>query len=732
MTRSPRAKRRHLHVQLSLVGAFLASTTSVMAQTSPIETIIVTGQHREDTAAGVAPSATPLDAVQPTSVLSQDYISKNLPLSGNYDEAIEITPSVFDTAPNGPGLAESQNISIRGFEDGQFNVTFDGIPWGDANDFTHHSTSYFMAHDLGEISVDRGPGTAATIGNATFGGTVSLLSRAPEDDMGFTPYASYGSFNTLLWGAELDSGEIDDTNGTRIMLDGETLKSDGYLTNEALWRTNYMLKVVQPLNANTTLTVAAMYNSLHQNISLGATAEQIATLGPSWGLSTDPTNQNYFGYNLDRISTDFEYADLETSFAGGWSLDTKAYTYAYYHHGLNGEDPNGEFSNGTCLTACPDGTAQYPNDVPGQSLTNNYRSYGTISRLTKDFDFGDIKAGVWYDYQVNTRSLYEIDMTRMGQINLDPDTGATNGIDRLLYQHLTTLQPYLQADWNTPIDGLTVSPGLRYSYFDRSVDAPVNVKTGASQLYDTTFDSLLPSVVAHYTIEDDWTAYAQAAKGFLAPNENYFNRADPNSTNFAPETTWNYQAGTTLQRDYLTASVDVYYIDFSNLIVPIGSQGGQAIYGNVGGAVYWGIEGDATYQIGHGFSLYANGSLNSAKDQQTHQWLPNAPETTAAIGAIYDHDGLYASMIGKWVGSRYGDVGQMQGLSPLFTVDASFGYDFGHLTDSLRDLNLQVQVYNLTNVTKIVNLAGYTVQDGTPLYWTQPARSVFVSLSKKF
>lgn len=50
----------------------------------------------------------------------------------------------------------------------------------------------------------------------------------------------------------------------------------------------------------------------------------------------------------------------------------------------------------------------------------------------------------------------------------------------------------------------------------------------------------------------------------------------------------------------------------------------------------------------------------------------------------------------------------------------------------MRDLNLQVQVYNLTNVTKIVNLAGYTVQDGTPLYWTQPARSVFVSLSKKF
>ena len=112
-----------------------------------------------------APSSTPLEALQPASVITQDFIEKNLPMTANYDEAIKFSPSVFDTAPNGPGLAESQNISIRGFQDGQFNVTFDGIPFQDANDFTHHSTSYFMAHDLGLISVDRGPGTAATIGS---------------------------------------------------------------------------------------------------------------------------------------------------------------------------------------------------------------------------------------------------------------------------------------------------------------------------------------------------------------------------------------------------------------------------------------------------------------------------------------------------------------------------------------------------------------------------------------
>jgi iron complex outermembrane recepter protein len=716
--------RFHLKSLLLLSGSLLAATAA-LAQTSPIETITVTGQRASDVSA-VAPTVTPLDAVQPTSVISQDFIEKNLPLSGNYDEAIKFAPSVFDTAPNGPGLAESQNISIRGFQDGQFNVTFDGIPWGDSNDFTHHTTSYFMAHDLGEISVDRGPGTAATIGNATFGGTVGTLSKAPADQMGITPYMSYGSFNTRLFGGEFDSGEIQQTGGTRMMLDAESLNSDGYLTNEAQTRENIFLKVVQPLSADTTLTFAGMYNHINQNISLGTTRAEINQFGPNFGLSSDPTQQNYFGYNHDQIATDFEYLDLASSFGDGWTLDAKLYTYAYFHRGLNGEDPNGEFPNVVSL----DGTTVI-SGIPGQVLQNDYRSIGTITRLTKDLSFGDVKAGVWYDHQFNQRGLREVDMSRGLVLNLDDAaTGGNNGVDRLLTQNLQTLQPYLQLDWK-PIDDLVVTPGVRYSYFDRSVNAAVNVGTGAAQSYDTTFDAVLPSIAAHYNIWSNWTAYAQAAEGFLAPNENFFNHTTPTTTNLSPQKSWNYQAGTSIQLSDLTASVDVYYIDFSNFI---GSHvvGGQTIFFNQGGVTYKGIEAEATYAVGWGFSLYANGSLNSAKDHQTHQWIANAPETTGALGAIYNQDGLYASLMGKWVGSRFGNAGQTQGLSPIFTLDGSVDYDLSHLAEGLDQTWVKVQVNNLTDVTKIINLAGATVQNGTPLYWTQPARSVFFSIAKTF
>ena len=131
-------------------------------------------------------------------MVGADFIHNNDAPAANYTDMITFTPSVWTVDPNGPGLMENLGTSIRGFPDGQFNVTLDGIPWGDSNDFTHHSTSYFMAQDLANVIVDRGPGNAATVGDATFGGTTYMQSADPSHSVGVNVLASYGSFNTLL------------------------------------------------------------------------------------------------------------------------------------------------------------------------------------------------------------------------------------------------------------------------------------------------------------------------------------------------------------------------------------------------------------------------------------------------------------------------------------------------------------------------------------------------------
>ncbi len=723
--------RRAVHWSLLANAiALLSVSPARAAEQSTVSTVVVTGSVDVDSAITQAPTMAPLTVTQPTSVISQYFIENNMAPSANYDDVIKIAPSVYSVSPNGPGLMENQILSIRGFADGFYNVTFDGIPWGDSNDFTHHSTSYFMEHDLGQASVDRGPGTAATIGNATFGGTIGIGSKSPLADMTVTPYASFGSFNTQVIGGEFDTGSIEKYHGAAGFIDAESLSADGYLNNMGLDRKNLFTKLAVPIDDNTVVSVVGMYNELVQYLSLGATAAQIAQFGPRYALSTDPTSQNYRGYNNDHIHDDFEYIGVKSALGGGWSLDNKAYTYAYYHVGENGTDPNGE---------TPNGTTYGPNNVPGQLLVNNYRSWGDTLKLQDVLSFGTFSTGIWFDRQLNLRQLTEVDYTLGGAIN-PAGSPSTNGIDRELHQTLVTLQPFVQFDWKV-LPGLIVSPGVRYDHFERTVNAQVDVKSGYAESYSNKYSATLPSLLVHYDIAKDWAAYAQAAKGFLAPNENFFNYSKnsptailPGSTNLSPQQSWNYQVGTSWQTQALSLSADVYYIDFSNLIGST-TTGGNVLYFNQGGVNYKGVEAEATAYVAMGFSIYANGSLNSAKDkgsdvQNPGQWVANAPKSTASLGVIYNEGGWYASLLDKYVGTRYGDVGQAIPLSAYSTLDGALGWTVGENGPSwLRKGTIKLALNNLLDSNKIYALAGYTGGAGTPLYWTIPGRSVFVTVS---
>src|ERR1700736_6569498 len=70
-----------------------------------------------------APSQGSLVATQPQSIVGAEFIQNNEAPAANYTDIIKFTPSVWTVDPNGPGLMENLGTSIRGFVDGQFNVT---------------------------------------------------------------------------------------------------------------------------------------------------------------------------------------------------------------------------------------------------------------------------------------------------------------------------------------------------------------------------------------------------------------------------------------------------------------------------------------------------------------------------------------------------------------------------------------------------------------------------------
>ncbi len=679
-------------------------------------------------AAQDAPTSQPLDATQPTSVVDRAALDRYVAPTGNYDDAIRLSPSVVDVSPNGPGLGAAQVLSIRGFADGQYNVTFDGIPFADSDDFTHHSSAYFVARDLASVAVDRGPGSAATIGDATFGGTVALRSIAPSAAAPtIAPTVSLGSFATRLAGVLLDSGRGLLPGGASGVLDLESTQSDGALSLSAQRRATAFGKLVVPLGPDATLTVAANASRTAQNEPLGATRAQIAAFGPATALNADPRSQAYEGYNSSTYRTDIAYATLAAAPNPGLALTNTLYSYGLDRHFGQGLDPGGE---------TPDGTALSPADVPGQSARNGLRAWGDILRAVQALPAGlALEAGLWAERQANSRSLVEVDLSVGGTPNpvlpAVPGTPGSAAIDRLQHESLVTLQPYAQLGWR-PRPWLALTAGLKGAWSGRDIDAPVMEGTRLPTRLARGFGAALPSFSALARPDPRWSLYAQAARGFLAPQLQLFDVSDPRTAAIAPERTWNFQLGTAWRSHGLAAAADLYEILFDDA-VGVRTVAGTSTDFAEGRVTYRGAEAEATQSLGAGLGLYASGSLNQSRQAAAPDApggpAPATPQFTLSAGLLLTRERVTASLIERWTGGSYGDTGRAQWISPTAQLDLAAGTTL-HLGPT--PVALRLQAFNLLDSRKVDGLAGYTLAAGTPLFWTQAGASVFASATARF
>jgi iron complex outermembrane recepter protein len=109
-------------------------------------------------------------------------------------------------------------------------VSANGPGLGDTNDPTHHSWAFFPAQTIGSTVFDRSPGSAATIGPSTYGGTVSLICRSLNSDQLLNGTVSYGSFNTKLFDVDFNTGRFGQDGKQRLMFDAHEIRADGYQT----------------------------------------------------------------------------------------------------------------------------------------------------------------------------------------------------------------------------------------------------------------------------------------------------------------------------------------------------------------------------------------------------------------------------------------------------------------------------------------------------------------------
>ena len=725
----------------------VANGTSQIAEGSDI-VVTATAANR------IAPVTSSLEQRQPQAIVSRSLIEDSLPATADFNQVALITPSVSNYGGNnGVGLSESK-AQIRGFQDGEYNITFDGVPFGDTNDPTHHSTTFFPSNTIETLVVDRGPGNASQLGQATFGGNINLFSRATRPDFGGQLRASYGSFDTYLVRGLVNSGAIGALGGTRLLVTGQYAHTNGALSFERYRNYNIFAKAEIPISGDVTLTLLGTYNNnrFNQPDKDGSTLFQQAQFGRYFSLNDNPATPQYYGFNHTNKVTDFEIAHLEARFAPGGVFDNRAYTYYYDNETLSALDVTGATASTTTNAL---GVRQLGN-IPGYTKANRYRVYGDIAQVRLRLArFATLTAGAQIEWSRTYRQQTDVDLT----------AGGFNYIEKAVTAPATGLNPgqttplYVKFDQNSmgnntvefaelelrPLPGLTITPGYKHVDYNRRISATFNQTTRYAQSLSTDYSADLPFLQANWQLTPQFSIYGEYARGFLAPPLSVLYVANPRFSNVQPERSTNYQAGFVFHGQRLSLDADVYSIEFSNkfAVDPTAPASEGTVYTNIGGALYQGVEGQATLAITRDFALFANGSLNRAIASDTRRQLANAPYMTAAGGVIVRHGPIRFSLIDKVTGAQFAQNAASSGdtlyrryrIAPYNTTVLAASYELG-------PVRVGVEVTDLFDSQRVTSIApssktalasiGQPLANNYDQYYRQPGRAITGDITLRF
>ena len=514
----------------------------------------------------------------------------------------------------------------------------------------------------------------------------------------------------------------------------------------------------------------------------------IRAYGQRFALSNDPTQATYYKYNQTKKTSEFEYLRADLDIGHGFTLWDTGYSYAYNNQTDATNNSLNDITAGVPAVSASVSpapaksantvylfpTAGYPTPgngyssvkgvvttagIPGYNKQNKYRVTGNIFELNQQSSYGLLTAGVLYEAANSQRHRFDYDALNMepdyrekaalfpgpsgcGSLPVQASNGACEVPLDIAYQEFSgwrQYQAFAQFAW-TPLEKLTVTPGFKYVNFDLFVRAPELAISGSIQPsnVDHTYTKPLPFLTANYRISPVWSAYGQYAQGFLVPNITAYYVSVPADNVVKPQLSTNYQIGTVFANRFLTADADIYYINFTdkiqtvNILSPAGAPTGETYETNTGNAIYKGLEGQATFLLPAGLSVFGNGSLNDARGYgdpvntgNNGRQLALVPFWTAAAGVRFGHphiftdaDVLVAAFDTKWIGQQYenaasGAAGPTALIRSWPESNATATYRYGHYA-------VELQILNVFNGDAVTAFKGKTLITGTNL----PANTV--------
>jgi len=712
-----------LPIALVVITAFDA-----IAQTNNETSIEVTADKVPEVMK-VVPGDAKLESRMPQTYVSQEYLENFAAPTASFVEAVAYTPSVLGVSQNGPGLNDNK-VSLRGFNNTQFTMNFDGIPVNDTNGVSYHSTIWAPAQFLGGAGIDRSPGLASSFGPANYGGTFNFYSKATSSEKAATLYGSYGTWNTSLFGADFQTGAIGSEGKTQVAMGVHQMKSDGYMTADSPRRDGGYFKVDSELSKDVKLTVFGSVIDYFTSGPDGLKVYAQDTNPALAGLNPNYKGQNYYasmdpsrvdcncyptapnGGATTEIRTYLNYIGLTVNINESWKMDNKLYNTSYNNHDIfvTPGSPNQLMSSITPPSAM---------NYLATDKHNTYQKFGDILRFTNENSLGQFRTGLWYELAVSSR--FQNYFNPLSGAPLSPV--ATKFAENY---NTTSFQPFAEFEFKVT-DKLSVTPGFKYSMYNMSLSQNPDIGSSGpgggfvgSQpspiLSNGNYRTPNPFLDIHYMIQPNWSAYAQFASGDVIPSTTVF---DNKIGSYVPGTTApsvlppiiqtkSYQLGSVFKGKNFSVDGDVYLTRADGSLTPYYDPTTyNTIYFATGSGTYSGIEGQGTYAFDNGISVYGNASKMNAKYDSNGLNMASVPTDMETLGIFYKKSGWTTGAFVKRVGPQWVDnksVNEWGQIPEMYLTGLYLNYDFTNLGTLAKSARIRFGIDNVFNQIYLTSL----------------------------
>lgn len=587
-------------------------------------------------------------------------------------------PNIFSMSDNGTEFGYGY-FRIRGLDQTRINVTLDGMPWNEAEDYgTYFANSPDLMSSLHSIKVERGT-SSSNNGTASSGGSINLESIDLLKDTISYAYAGGGSYKTYKTSIIYNSGLFNNHHALHVKATQQ--QTDGFKDNSFNNSQAFTIKYGYFFNDRHNIEVLSL-NGRHRNGQgwLGNTMDELKANKHANG--NIKTEDDEWVQTINKIQYKGQLRD---------NVILTASTYLQYQNGWYNMD-----------------LGNYMNRMvdPAWISTNILYSYG----LTHYLYGGNVATKIYLDNLSITAgaNAYAYDrnhfMADHGKnipaIEYYDNTGHKNDVNAFLSASYTLGKFNIGA--NVQYRHVDFRYHTAYYEFDRFA-------------YDTNWNFINWGANVEYNFTNNMKAYARYSEVSREPTRTdmfggneYFTG---NITTNKAERSHDVEVGYEVRSNKVKANVNLYYMAFTNERVLNGQYGlnGLPLHDTADKSYRMGVEGTVDWNFWKGFHYVMNGSLSKNKiDTETFNNKTHilTPAVTFNNEINYDGGNWIVGLNNKYRSNMYIDQANNYKVPYYLTFNIRGSYRY-------KKAEFGLYVNNILNRTNYYNAA----EGATGLLW---------------